>query len=162
MLMPSFDIVSKTDSHEITNAVDQANRELNSRFDFKGSGARIEQAKNTLTLIAPSDFQLKQVNEILCSKLAKRQVDIRILDYKDADVKLNEARQDVEVKQGISTESAKKLVKLIKDADLKVQASIQGEQVRVTGKKRDDLQAVIAMLRGAKLDLPVQFENFRD
>lgn len=160
--MPSFDVVSKVDNHEITNAVDQANRELNSRFDFKGTDARIEQAKNTLTIIAPSDFQLKQVDEILCSKLAKRQIDTRMLDYKPADVKLNQARQDVEVKQGISPEFAKKLVKLIKDANLKVQATIQGEQVRVTGKKRDDLQAVIAMLREAKLDMPVQFENFRD
>jgi cyclic-di-GMP-binding protein len=160
--MPSFDVVSKIDSHEITNAVDQANRELTSRFDFKGTGARVEQAKNTLTLIAPSDFQLKQMDEILCNKLAKRQVDTRVLDYKPIDVNLKEARQEIEVKQGISAEFAKKLVKLIKDANLKVQASIQGEQVRVTGKKRDDLQAVIAMLRNAKLDMPVQFENFRD
>jgi uncharacterized protein YajQ (UPF0234 family) len=160
--MPSFDVVSKIDTHEITNAVDQANRELNTRFDFKGTDARVEQAKNTLTIIAPSDFQLKQVDEILCGKLAKRSVDTRLLDYKDPTVNLSEARQEIEVKEGISQEFAKKLVKLIKESSIKVQASIQGEQVRVNGKKRDDLQAVIALLREAKLDMPVQFENFRD
>jgi uncharacterized protein YajQ (UPF0234 family) len=160
--MPTFDIVSKIDSHEIANAVDQTNRELNTRFDFKGTDARVEQAKTTLTLIAPSDFQLKQIDEILCNKLAKRQIDIRVLEYKDAVINLSQAKQDIEVRQGVNAEFAKKLVKLIKEANLKVQASIQGEQVRVTGKKRDDLQAVIAMLRGAKLDMPVQFENFRD
>jgi uncharacterized protein YajQ (UPF0234 family) len=160
--MPSFDIVSKIDNHEITNAVDQANRELTTRFDFKGTTARYELTKNTVLLIAPSDFQLKQMDEILRNKLAKRNVDTRSLDYKDADVKLNEARQEIEVKEGIDTDYAKKLVKMIKDASLKVQTSIHGDQVRVTGKKRDDLQAVIAMLREAKLSLPVQFENFRD
>lgn len=160
--MPSFDVVSKTDQHEVTNAVDQANREITMRFDFKGTNARLELAKDSITLIAPSDFQLKQVDEILRNKLAKRNVDIRSLDYKDPDVKLNEARQEVKVKQGIDAELAKKIVKLIKDTNIKVQASIQGDQVRVTGKKRDDLQSVIAMLREAKLTLPVQFENFRD
>lgn len=160
--MPSFDVVSKTDNHEVMNAVDQTNREISTRFDFKGTNSRVECTKNTLTLIAPTDFQLKQVDEILRSKLAKRGVDIRVLDYKDADVKLNEARQVLEVKQGIGAEPAKKIVKLIKEANLKVQASIQSDQVRVTGKKRDDLQAVIAMLRESKLELPVQFENFRD
>lgn len=160
--MPSFDVVSKTDTQEVTNAVDQTNRELTSRFDFKGSNARVEQSKNNLTIIAPTDFQLKQVDEILRSKFAKRNVDVRALDYKDPDVKLNEARQEIQVKQGLDTDNAKKVVKLIKDANLKVQAAIQGEQVRVTGKKRDDLQAVIAFLRTAKVDLPLQFENFRD
>ncbi len=160
--MPSFDVVSKTDNHEVTNAVDQTNREIGTRFDFKGSDARVELTKNTLTLIAPTDFQLKQVDEILRNKLSKRQVDVRMLEYKDADVKLNEARQTVEVKQGIDAEKAKKIVKLIKENGLKVQAAIQGDQVRVTGKKRDDLQAVIAFLREAKLELPLQFENFRD
>jgi cyclic-di-GMP-binding protein len=160
--MPSFDVVSKIDTHEITNAVDQTNRELNSRFDFKGTDARVEQAKTTITIIAPSDFQLKQVDEILCSKLAKRNIDIRVLEYKDPETNLAQAKQNIEVRQGINAEFAKKLVKLIKEANLKVQASIQGEQVRVTGKKRDDLQAVMAFLRGAKLDMPVQFENFRD
>lgn len=160
--MPSFDVVSKIDNHEVTNAVDQTNREIGTRFDFKGTDARAELSKNTITLIAPTDFQLKQVDEILRNKLAKRQVDVRSLDYKDADVKLNEARQTVEVKQGIEADKAKKIVKLIKEGSFKVQAAIQGDQVRVTGKKRDDLQAVIAFLREAKLELPLQFENFRD
>ncbi len=160
--MPSFDVVSKTDHHEIMNAVDQANRELTTRFDFRGMNARLELDKNTITLIAPTDFQLKQLDEILRNKLAKRQVDVRALDYKTPDVKLNEARQTIEVRQGIEADMAKKIVKLIKEANLKVQAAIQGEQVRVTGKKRDDLQEVIAMLRESKLTIPLQFENFRD
>ncbi len=160
--MPSFDVVSKVDNHEITNAVDQSNREINMRFDFKGTDARVELTKNTLTLIAPTDFQLKQVDEILRNKLAKRQIDVRSLDYKNPEIKLNEARQIVEVRQGIDTEKAKKIVKLVKESNLKVQAAIQGEQVRITGKKRDDLQATIAMLREAKVELPLQFENFRD
>jgi cyclic-di-GMP-binding protein len=160
--MPSFDVVSKIDTHEVTNAIDQTNRELNTRFDFKGTDARVEQAKNIITIIAPTDFQLKQVDEILRSKLAKRAVDVRSLDYKDPEVKLNEARQEVTVKQGLDSDAAKKVVKLIKEGNLKVQAAIQGEQVRVTGKKRDDLQTVIAFLREAKLTFPLQFENFRD
>jgi len=160
--MPSFDVVSKTDTHEVTNAVDQTNRELTSRFDFKGTDSRVELSKTTLTIIAPTDFQLKQVDEILRSKLAKRNVDVRSLEYKDADVKLNEARQAIEVKQGIDTETAKKIVKMLKEQNFKVQGAIQGDQVRVSGKKRDDLQAVIAFLKSAKLTIPVQFENFRD
>lgn len=160
--MPSFDVVSKIDNHEVANAVDQANREISTRFDFRGTNAKVELTKNTITISAPTDFQLKQVDEILRNKLAKRNVDVRVLDYKDPEIKLNEARQTVEVRQGIETEQAKKIVKLIKDAGLKVQAAIQGEQVRVTGKKRDDLQEVIAMLREAKLNIPLQFENFRD
>lgn len=160
--MPSFDVVSKVDSHEITNAVDQTNRELSTRFDFKGTNARVELTKDTLTLIAPTDFQLKQVDEILKNKLAKRQVDIRVIDYKDPEIKLNEARQEAIVKHGLESEMAKKIVKLIKDSGLKVQASIQGDQVRVTGKKRDDLQETIAMLRQAKVERPLQYENFRD
>lgn len=160
--MPSFDIVSNTDNHEITNAVDQATREIGTRFDFRGTDARIELSKDTITLIASTDFQLKQLDEILRNKLAKRNIDVRSLNYKDPDVKLNEARQIVEVKQGIESDEAKKIVKLIKESSLKVQASIQGDQVRVTGKKRDDLQEAMAMLREAKLAIPVQFENFRD
>jgi uncharacterized protein YajQ (UPF0234 family) len=160
--MPSFDVVSKVDNHEVTNAVDQVNREINTRFDLKGTNTRLELSKNTITLIAPTDFQLKQVDEILRSKLAKSNVDVRSLDYKPAEIKLSEARQIVEVKQGLDTETAKKIVKSIKETSLKVQTAIQGEQVRVTGKKRDDLQAVIAYLREAKLNLPLQFENFRD
>ncbi len=160
--MPSFDIVSNIDNHEVTNAVDQANREVSTRFDFKGTDARVELNKDKMTIIAPTDFQLKQVDEILRNKLAKRNVDVRLLEYKDPVTNLSEARQTVEVKQGIDTETAKKIVKLIKEASLKVQGSIQGDQVRVTGKNRDDLQAAIAMLRQAKVDLPLQFENFRD
>lgn len=160
--MPSFDVVSKVDSHEVTNAVDQANREIHTRFDLKNTSAGLELAKDTITLIAPTDFQLKQVDDILKNKLAKRNIDIRSLEYKPAEIKLNEARQIVNVKQGLDTETAKKIVKCIKESDLKIQAAIQGEQVRVTGKKRDDLQAAIAYLREAKLNLPLQFENFRD
>lgn len=160
--MPSFDIVSNIDHHEITNAVDQANREISTRFDFKGTNTRLELNKNDITIIAPTDFQLKQVDEILRNKLTKRSVDIRSLNYKDVSVNLSEAKQTIEVKQGIDAENAKKIVKLIKDAQLKVQAAIQGDQIRVTGKKRDDLQEVIAMLREAKVAIPLQFLNFRD
>ncbi len=160
--MPSFDVVSKINHHEVTNALDQTNRELTSRFDFKDTNARLEQAKNKITLFAPTDFQLKQVDEIFRGKLAKRQVDIRNLDYKPINVALNEAKQEVEVKEGIDQELAKKVVGLIKETKLKVQASIQGDQVRVTGKNRDDLQEVITALRKAKVALPLQFENFRD
>lgn len=160
--MPSFDVVSKIDHHELSNAIDQANREIINRFDFRGSNARVELEKNTILIITPNDFQLKQVDEILRSKLAKRQVDVRALDYKKPEIKLNEARQTIEVKQGVDPETAKKIVRLIKEGNLKVQAAIQGEQVRVTGKKKDDLQTLIAKLRDAKLDLPLQFENFRE
>src|SRR3990167_3149491 len=161
-MMPSFDIVSKTDVHELTNALDQTNRELQNRFDFKGTNARVKLVKEAVTLIAPTDFQLKQVDEIFRGKLAKRSVDIRALSYHEATVNLSEAKQVVDVKQGIDTDMAKKIVKLIKDSSLKVQASIQGDQVRVTGKKRDDLQAVMAILKEAKLALPLQYVNFRD
>jgi uncharacterized protein YajQ (UPF0234 family) len=144
------------------NAIDQANREITTRFDFRGTDARLELSKNTITLIAPTDFQLKQVDEIMRSKMAKRNVDVRLLDYKTPETNLSQAKQVIEVKQGLDPDTAKKIVKLIKEAQLKVQAAIQGEQVRVTGKKRDDLQEVIAMLKNAKLDLPLQYENFRD
>lgn len=133
--MPSFDIVSNIDNHELTNAVDQANREVTTRFDFKDTNARLEIAKDKITIFAPTDFQLKQVDEILRNKLAKRQVDIRSLRYKDIDVNLNEAKQVVEVKQGIEAEEAKKLTKMIKESGIKVQAAIQDNQIRVTGKK---------------------------
>jgi len=160
--MPSFDVVSKVDAHELANAVDQANREIGTRFDFRGTNSRVEIGKETLILIAPTDFQLKQVDEILRSKLAKRQVDARSLTYKPVEVSLHEARQSAEISQGLETDRAKKLVKTIRDQGLKVQASIQGEQVRVSGKKKDDLQEVIAFLRGLDFELPLQFENFRD
>lgn len=160
--MPSFDIVSKVDSQEVTNAVDQANREVQNRFDFKGSNARFELAKEEITLIAPTDFQLKQMLDILYNKFAKRGLDIKALDVEKPAIALHEARQVVKVKQGIDQEFAKKITKLIKDQKLKVQTSIQGDQIRVTGKKRDDLQEVIGMLREANLELPLQYDNFRD
>lgn len=160
--MPSFDIVSNTDQHEIANAVDQANREVSTRFDFKDTNARIELAKDKITLSAPTDFQLKQLDEILRNKFAKRGIDLRSLNYLPINTNLSEAKQVVEVKQGIDTENAKKIVKQIKESGHKVQAAIQGDQIRVTGKKRDDLQEVIAMLRGSKTPLPLQYINFRD
>jgi uncharacterized protein YajQ (UPF0234 family) len=162
VFMPSFDIVSNIDQHEVTNAVDQANREVNTRFDFKDSNARLELSKDKITIIAPTDFQLKQVDEILKNKLAKRSVDIRSFTYKDITTNLSEARQLIEVKSGIDQDNAKKIIKMIKEAGFKVQAAIQGDQIRVTGKKRDDLQEVMAMLRQAKTELPLQYVNFRD
>jgi hypothetical protein len=148
--------------HELANAVDQANREVETRFDFKGSDARIEEKGKELTLSATSDFQLKQMLDILRLKMVKRGVDIQCLDVGQPETSNLRARQKVTVRQGLESEAAKKIVKLIKDAKLKVQASIQGEQVRVTGKKRDDLQEAIALLRESKLELPLQFTNFRD
>jgi uncharacterized protein YajQ (UPF0234 family) len=160
--MPSFDIVSKINMHEVKNAIDQANREVSTRFDFKDTHSHFDLNDHKITLIAPTDFHLKQMKEILTSKLSKREVDTRSFDYKDMTTSLKEARQEVEIKQGIDTDTAKKLTKLIKDSKIKVQASIQGDQVRVTGKKRDDLQAVISLLRDQNQNLPLQFENFRD
>ena len=160
--MPSFDIVSNIDHHEIANAIDQANREVSTRFDFKDTNTRLEFNKNQITLIAPTDFQLKQVDDILRNKLAKRQVDIRSLQYENPSVNLNEAKQIIEIKEGIEMECAKKIVKLIKETAFKVQAAIQGNQVRVTSKKKDDLQGVITLLRNAKVEIPLQFINFRD
>lgn len=160
--MPSFDVVSEIDAHELANAVDQANRELGTRFDFKGSGSKIELNGLELTLLSDSEFRIKQVQGILYEKMTKRGVDINCLDKGKIDEALNSAKQKITVRQGIDKELAKKIVKLIKDAKLKVQAAIQGEQVRVTGKKRDDLQQVIAMLKDASLDMPLQFTNFRD
>jgi cyclic-di-GMP-binding protein len=160
--MPSFDIVSNIDNHEIANAVDQANREIKTRFDFKDTNSKIDLNKDKMTLIAPNDFQLKQVDEILRNKLAKRQVDLRAFKYQTITTSLNEAKQLIEIKQGIDMENAKKIVKLIKETQLKVQAAIQGEQIRVTGKKRDDLQEVIAKLKNSKVELPLQYTNFRE
>lgn len=160
--MPSFDIVSEVDLHELTNAVDQANREIGNRFDFKGSNAHIEQNQYELTLIAPSEFQVQQMSDILDGKLAKRGIDVASLERGRITESHNEARQMVTVHHGIDQEFGKKLVKQIKGSGLKVQASIQGDQVRVSGKKRDDLQQVISMLKQEKFDLPLQFINFRD
>lgn len=160
--MPSFDIVSEVNLHELSNAVDQSNRELSTRFDFKGSEAHVEFQETSLTLHAESEFQLNQMTDILHKKLAKRGVEIASLEAGQAEIQNRRARLPMTVKQGIDKETAKKIVKTIKDRKLKAQASIQGEQVRVSGKKRDDLQSIIALLRDKNLGLPLQFINFRD
>lgn len=160
--MPSFDVVSEVDQHELSNAVDQTNREVSNRYDFKGSDAKVEQGESELTLHAQSEFQLNQMMDILRQKIAKRGIDVDCLEPGKVEEAHNRARQPIVIKQGIDQALAKKIIKMIKDAKLKVQASIQGDQVRVTGKKRDDLQSVIAMLREANLGVPLQYENFRD
>jgi uncharacterized protein YajQ (UPF0234 family) len=160
--MPSFDVVSEIDKHELTNAVDQANRELGSRFDFKGSNARFELDDGTVTQFAPSDFQLKQMLDILRGRLAARGIDLRCLDAAEPEINLAEARQKIAIKQGIEQPVAKKIVTAIKTAKLKVEAQINGDKLRVSGKKRDDLQAAMALLRAGNFELPLQFDNFRD
>jgi len=160
--MPSFDVVSEVNGHELANAVDQTNREVSNRFDFKGTDSRIELAENTITLIAPAEFQIKQIYDILRMRIAKRGIDVLCLDAGKITESVNEARQIITVKQGINQELAKKISRIIKDSKLKVQSAIQGEQVRVSGKKRDDLQEVISLLRNSKLELPLQYVNFRD
>jgi cyclic-di-GMP-binding protein len=160
--MPSFDVVSEIDSHELTNAVDQASRELSQRFDFKDTGAAFELEATTVTMRAPADFQLKQMLEILKLKIAKRGIDVACLEVKDPVVNLAVAKQDVVLRHGIDQETAKKVSRLLKDSKLKVQSQIQGEKVRVTGKKRDDLQEAIALLRKSAFEVPLQFNNFRD
>lgn len=160
--MPSFDVVSEVDHHELSNALDQANREIGTRYDFKGSHARIESAGNQLTLEAESEFQLNQMLPILKEKMSKRGIDVDCLEFGEV-VEMNKrARQAVTVREGLDKDLARKMVKLIKDGKLKVQAAIQGEQLRVSGKKRDDLQQVMQMLRAADLGIPLQFNNFRD
>jgi cyclic-di-GMP-binding protein len=160
--MPSFDVVSEIDTHELTNAVDQAIRELSQRFDFKGTDATFELEDTTVTMSAPADFQLKQMLEILKLKITKRGIDIACLEIKDPVINLATAKQLVVLKVGIDQDTGKKIARLVKDSKLKVQAQIQGDKVRVAGKKRDDLQAAIACLRKAKFDVPLQFNNFRD
>ncbi|HLA75343.1 MAG TPA: YajQ family cyclic di-GMP-binding protein [Gammaproteobacteria bacterium] len=160
--MPSFDVVSEVDMHELTNAVDQANREISTRFDFRGSDARVEQAKNVLTLHADNEFQIKQMEDILHNKLVKRGIDLKCLETDKVVTSGTKAHQKITVRQGIDVELAKKITKLIKESKLKTQASIQGEQVRVTGKKRDDLQEAIGLLRNTELGMPLQYINFRD
>ena len=160
--MPSFDVVSEVDAHELANAVDQTTREIATRFDLKGSGARIEQDDYELTLIGEADFQVKQVLEILRLRVAKRGIDVTSLDIGEVSKNLAEARQKVTVRNGLDTDTARKVVKKIKESGLKVQAQVQDKQVRVIGKKRDDLQDVIAFLRKADVGLPLQFTNFRD
>ncbi|MDH3871264.1 MAG: YajQ family cyclic di-GMP-binding protein [Gammaproteobacteria bacterium] len=160
--MPSFDIVSEVDTHEVTNAVDQTNREIGNRFDFKGTGATVEQGDTTLTLKSENEFQIKQMLDILYKKMAKRGIDIAALAEGEIESSGNKASLAITVRQGIDQDTARKIIKLIKETRLKVQASIQGEKVRVNGKKRDDLQEIIAMLRDASIDLPLQHINFRD
>lgn len=160
--MPSFDVVSEINHHELSNAVDQANREVDNRFDFKGSGAKFTLNEGQIVITAPSDFQVQQMKDILEGKLVKRNIDIQTLEWGEIAANLSEAKQDVDVKEGIDKESAKKIVKHIKQSKIKVQAAIQGEQIRVTGKKRDDLQQAIALLKDHDFELPLQFNNFRD
>ena len=160
--MPSFDIVSQVDKHQLANAVDQAKRELANRYDLRGTNARLEQEEYVITAFAPSEFQLKQVVDILKPRLAARGIDLRAMESGAIETNLSEARQKVTIKQGIDQANAKKVVAVIKDAKLKVDASITGDKLRVTGKKKDDLQLAIALLRKAELPLPLQFENFRD
>ena len=163
--MPSFDIVSEVNQVEVNNAVDQANKEVSTRFDFKGSDARVEykEKEKTLTLFADDDFKLSQVTDILTGKLAKRQVDIRSLKHGDVEkISGNKVKQPVTVREGVEQELAKKIVRTLKDSKLKVQASIQGDAVRVSGTKRDELQNAIALVKKAIADFPLQYQNFRD
>jgi cyclic-di-GMP-binding protein len=160
--MPSFDIVSELSPHEVVNAIDQANREVSTRFDFKGTNAKFELNEFVVTLSAPTDFQLKQMMDILKLKLTKRGIDIVCMKVDEPIVTGQTAKQVATLRQGIDTELAKKIQRMIKDSKLKVQAAIQDKQVRVSGKSRDDLQGAIALIRGGKLELPLQFTNFRD
>ncbi|MGE0482752.1 MAG: YajQ family cyclic di-GMP-binding protein [Gammaproteobacteria bacterium] len=160
--MPSFDVVSEIDKHELSNAVDQAVRELAQRFDFKGSKARIEHEDKLITLVAESEFQTRQILDILHAKFAKRGLDINCLELGELTSNVAETRQPVTVREGIDKDLARKLVKMVKDSKLKVQAQMQQDQVRVTGKSRDDLQKIISLLREAEVDYPLQFTNFRD
>jgi uncharacterized protein YajQ (UPF0234 family) len=160
--MPSFDVVSELDQHELTNAVDQANRVISNRFDFKGTGAKFELADFVIALEAPADFQLKQMMDILSQAISKRGIDVAAMTPEEPEIALNKARQKVVMRHGVDAENARKIVKMIKEKKLKVQAAIQGDQVRVTGKKRDILQDVIQVLKDAALGLPLQFTNFRD
>jgi uncharacterized protein YajQ (UPF0234 family) len=161
-IMPSFDVVSEVNLQEVRNAADQANREISTRFDFKGTEAQVVQQEETVTLQAQNEFQLKQILEILESKLIKRGIALGSLDIGKPESNIKEAKQTVKIKQGIDSELAKQLVKTIKNSKAKVQAAIQEDKIRVTGKKRDDLQEVIALLRQEKIKLPLQYVNFRD
>ena len=160
--MPSFDTVSEVDQHELSNAIDQANREIGTRYDFKGSDSKIERSANELTLISESEFQIKQMAPILKEKMAKRGIDVGCLDFSDVVEMNKKAKQQVTVKEGLDKDISRKIVKLIKESKIKVQAAIQDQQVRVTGKKRDELQQVMQLLRDANLGIPLQFNNFRD
>ncbi|MDH5600208.1 MAG: YajQ family cyclic di-GMP-binding protein [Gammaproteobacteria bacterium] len=160
--MPSFDVVSEVDFHEVTNAVDQANRELTTRFDFRGVEATFERTEETITMTANADIQLQQMLDILQNKLHRRGIDIACLEIADIMKLGKQVKQKVTIRQGLDKDTSRKIVKLIKEKKLKVQAAVQGEKVRVTGKKRDDLQQVIAVLKAADIEMPLQFDNFRD
>jgi len=160
--MPSFDIISEFDTHEVKNAIDQANKEVTTRFDFKGSNSNFELTDDKLVMVSESTFQLQQMFSIVCSKLSRRGIDVGCMEVGDAKGSGKMMRQEITLKQGLDSLFAKKIVKLIKDKKLKVQAAIQGDKVRVTGKNRDDLQEVIQMLRNEKLEMPLQYNNFRD
>ena len=160
--MPSFDVVSEVDQHELSNAIDQAHREISNRFDFKGTSARVEHSDGRIVLTADSDFQIQQMHPVLYQKLTSRKIDITCLDAQKVETSGKGVRQYVQVRQGIDRETAKKAVVKIKESKLKVQAQVQGEQLRITGKKRDDLQAAMALLKDADLGLPLQYQNFRD
>lgn len=161
--MPTFDVTLEADLVEVRNALDQANREISTRFDFKGSDARIEHKDRELTVFADDDFKLGQVRDVMLAKFAKRGVDVRFLDYGDPQkMGGDKIKQVVTIRHGLSGEAAKRVVKLIKESKLKVQSSIQGDAVRVTGAKRDDLQGAIALVKEKVTDLPLTFGNFRD
>ena len=162
--MPSFDAVSELDGHELTNAVDQANRELTQRFDFKDTGATftLKEKEFTVSMKAPAEFQLRQMLDILTQRLGKRGIEARCMEKKDPVTNLAEARQDIVLRHGLDMETGTKLQKILKESKLKVQALIQGDQLRVSGTQRDDLQAAMALLRKADVDRPLQFKNFRD
>ncbi len=160
--MPSFDIVSEIDMHELSNAVNNANRAITQRFDFKGTQTTVKQSKEEVTLISESEFQVQQVLDIMLTELVRRKVDVKSLEQGDIKPNGKSMEQKLLIRQGIDKDNARKIVKLIKDKKLKVQSAIQGEQVRVTGKKRDDLQAVMAMLKKQELSVALQFTNFRD
>src|SRR3954462_3863079 len=161
--MPSFDVVCEADMVEVKNAVEQSNKEIVTRFDFKGSSAKVEQKEAELTAFADSDFQLSQVRDVLINKMTKRNVDVRFLDEgKIEKIGGDKVKQVIKVKNGIESDDAKKIVRVVKDSKMKVQASIQGDAVRITGTKRDDLQAAMALLRKEVADLPLEFNNFRD
>ncbi len=160
--MPSFDIISEVDTHELTNAVDQANRELTTRFDFKGVDATFERDEATITQSAPSEFQLQQMTDILRARLVARKIDARCLEFGGIDTNLAGARQKVTIKQGIERELAKKIQTALKDAKLKIETQINGDKLRVSAKKRDDLQAAMMLLRAGEFERPLQFDNFRD
>ncbi|WP_222565286.1 YajQ family cyclic di-GMP-binding protein [Novilysobacter antarcticus] len=160
--MPSFDVISEVDSHELTNAVDQASRELTTRFDFKGVDASFSLEDEVISMSAPSEFQLQQMTDILRARLIARGIDARCLEFGDIETNLAGARQKISVKQGIERELAKKIQATLKESKIKVDSQINGDKLRVNGKKRDDLQAAMALLKGGEFERPLQFDNFRD